>query len=113
MADIQIGSLSLPIVDCKHWHVLDRTPNCELGLDVARCDCCASKVNRQGDYMNPPVYRRSRALAHPTPLPPVKPRGMGDVIAAVAKALGFKQKPNCGCSKRQEALNRIMPFTPG
>ncbi len=35
-------------------------------------------------------------------------RGLGDVVAAVAGALGI---PKCvPCGKRQEALNRAVPF---
>lgn len=33
--------------------------------------------------------------------------GLGDKVAAAAKALGFKQKPGCGCADRQIALNRL------
>lgn len=49
-----------------------------------------------------------------------KPRGIGDVIANItnktridkvakfaAKAVG---KEDCGCTKRQESLNKIFPF---
>lgn len=39
----------------------------------------------------------------PTPM-----RGLGDVVAAVTSAVGIK---TCGgCKKRQEALNRLVPF---
>lgn len=35
-------------------------------------------------------------------------RGLGDVVAAVTKAVGIKQ---CrACKKRQEKLNKIVPF---
>lgn len=37
-------------------------------------------------------------------------RGLGDLVAKGAKALGFEQKPGCGCAKRQETLNRWVPF---
>ena len=37
-------------------------------------------------------------------------RGLGDTIANVAKKLGFKQTEGCGCQKRQEALNRLVPY---
>jgi len=48
-------------------------------------------------------------------------RGMGDFVAMVAKATGAEAvakqvervtgKP-CGCGKRREALNRMIPFGP-
>jgi len=37
-------------------------------------------------------------------------RGLGDTVANVAKKLGFKQTEGCGCQKRQEALNRLVPY---
>ena len=37
-----------------------------------------------------------------------KPRGLGDTVAKITKAVGVKP---CGrCKKRQEALNRILPY---
>ena len=39
-----------------------------------------------------------------------RPRGLGDVIATMTKAVGI---PQCaGCKKRQETLNKIVPFAP-
>ena len=35
-------------------------------------------------------------------------RGLGDVIASATKAIGIK--PCGGCSKRQAALNKLVPF---
>jgi hypothetical protein len=40
--------------------------------------------------------------------PANKLRGLGDVIAAATKAVGIK--PCEPCRKRQEALNRLVPF---
>lgn len=37
-------------------------------------------------------------------------RGLGDVIASATKALGIK--PCGGCKKRQNALNKAVPFKP-
>lgn len=37
-------------------------------------------------------------------------RGLGDTVAKVTKAIGIKQKPGCGCAKRQEILNRLVPY---
>ena len=34
-------------------------------------------------------------------------RGLGDVLAALFKAVGVKQKPGCGCKRRQEKLNKL------
>lgn len=35
-------------------------------------------------------------------------KGLGDVIASAAKAVGIK--PCGGCKRRQAALNRALPF---
>ena len=37
-----------------------------------------------------------------------KLRGLGDVVAAVTSAVGIR--PCGGCKKRQEALNKLVPF---
>ncbi len=37
-------------------------------------------------------------------------RGLGDSIAKIAKAVGINQKPGCGCEKRQEMLNKLVPY---
>ena len=45
--------------------------------------------------------------------PAPKFRGLGDVVAfvadPVAKVIGL-DKAKCGCAKRQEALNHMVPF---
>lgn len=37
-------------------------------------------------------------------------RGLGDVIAVAAKKIGIKQHKDCGCGKKQNKLNKILPF---
>ena len=37
-------------------------------------------------------------------------RGLGDTVAKVANKLGFKKTPGCGCEKRQETLNKLVPY---
>ncbi len=48
-----------------------------------------------------------------------KSRGLGDTIAKFTKATGIKYivdkiseatNTNCGCSERQEKLNKILPY---
>jgi len=40
-------------------------------------------------------------------------RGLGDLVAKIAypiaKAVGI-DKTKCGCAKRQETLNKLLPF---
>jgi hypothetical protein len=43
--------------------------------------------------------------------PPQQPsRGLGDVVAKIAGALGINKTPSCGCEARQNWLNRLVPF---
>lgn len=53
----------------------------------------------------------SEMPANAQPVAPARSRGLGDVVAKVASALGFKQKPGCKCKQRQNALNKLVPFT--
>lgn len=41
-----------------------------------------------------------------------KPRGLGDVVHTVIKAVGLDRlaPKGCGCSKRRSALNSAAPF---
>ncbi len=63
--------------------------------------------------------------AEPGPPPPQAPeaatgapsRGLGDTVAKVLEATGVARVvkavagENCGCKKRQEALNRLVPYS--
>jgi len=44
---------------------------------------------------------------------PAPMRGLGDLVAKIAdpiaKAVGI-DKAKCGCAKRQETLNKLLPF---
>jgi hypothetical protein len=39
-----------------------------------------------------------------------KSEGLGDTIGKVAKKLGIKKKPGCGCGKRQAKLNKLVGY---
>ena len=39
-----------------------------------------------------------------------KHRGLGDTVAAAAQLVGVKKSEDCGCSERQELLNKIIPY---
>lgn len=55
------------------------------------------------------AYADLEKLADTPDLAPDAPpaHGLGDKIAAVAKAFGFVQVPGCGCAQRQANLNYI------
>ena len=46
-----------------------------------------------------------------------KPKGLGDVVKSITKATGidklvkFIAGEDCGCQERQEAMNKMFPFT--
>lgn len=49
----------------------------------------------------------------------MKSKGLGDVVAKITKATGIKRVvdkistatgKDCGCSKRQDTLNRAFPY---
>jgi len=49
---------------------------------------------------------RPRPFRHNCPNAPS--RGLGDTVAKVTRKLGIK--PCAGCKKRQELLNRLVPY---
>jgi hypothetical protein len=46
-----------------------------------------------------------------------KQKGLGDTVAAITKATGIEMLvksifgENCGCDARQEALNKLVPYS--
>lgn len=48
----------------------------------------------------------------------LKSKGLGDTVAKITKATGVKtlverltpEGKDCGCNKRQDALNRVFPY---
>ena len=46
-----------------------------------------------------------------------KQKGLGDTVSAITKATGIQMLvksifgPDCGCSERQEALNKMVPYS--
>lgn len=60
---------------------------------------------RFGASTPPPDWE---SVPHANVVQPAPLRGLGDVVARITPAVGIK--PCGGCKKRQEALNRIVPF---
>jgi len=54
-----------------------------------------------------------RRATDPVAVDPAPMRGLGDLVAKIAdpiaKTIGLN-KSQCGCQKRQDALNRLVPF---
>lgn len=81
-------------------HPIPRLP----GVSTTECPGCGRDVN-SGDAM------RCRVNGP-------KIRGLGDVVQRVMKATGVSAvvkavAPGCGCSARQERLNKAFPFAGG
>jgi len=80
------GAIGHDLVTCKHYR-----GGCSLGLFGGNPSpgVCATCNRYQG-----------------------RPRGLGDVIHAAAKATGLDRlaPKGCGCSKRRAALNDSVPF---
>jgi hypothetical protein len=108
---LTVNGKTIEPVDCTRWVVRGMTPCCRMGLDVSRCSDCTEQEPRHGNWTNPPVYELPVVTATPATPPPSAParmRGLGDVIARATTAIGIK--PCGGCKKRQEALNKAVPF---
>lgn len=128
---LTINGKQIEVTDCRSWRVVGMTPSCAQGLPL-NCDACPSREARKGDGTDPPIYeipqtaiRAPRTPAAPLPprvrvggarqgptppKPPQRLRGLGDVVAKVAAAVGIRPTKGCKCKERQAALNRLVPF---
>jgi hypothetical protein len=73
---------------------------------------CHNALANQRDGVNTPS--ESRCGSCPNYEGPL--RGLGDVVATVARVTGIDAAvkavaPDCGCAKRQQMLNEKIPFT--
>jgi hypothetical protein len=108
-------------VKCKHWQ------NC--GMKTGGC-CAINKFNRPSfgtcliscdkNTNKPTEDETMNLLGLSNPIKPpcykcnknkTKSRGLGDTVKnVISKVTGGKVKPCGGCKKRQEALNKLMPY---
>lgn len=90
----------------------DKRCHCVPTMDGPCCKRCRSP--HMGDWREEQTGHREFACPHVATvkqsLTVQKMRGLGDVVAKVASAVGIKAKNGCGCKKRQEALNKLVPF---
>jgi len=93
-------------IKCKHWKdcgiknggccSIDKYERPSHGVCLLSCDVNTSK----------PTKKESLKL-----LKLKKSKGLGDTVKKIIdKATRGKVKPCGGCKKRQEALNRLMPY---
>ncbi len=74
---------------------------------------------------NKPIVTITTPINHQLPTPDMairvdgQSRGLGDTVAKITKATGLDQLSKlyteitglpCGCSQRQEALNKLFPY---
>jgi hypothetical protein len=93
-------------------------PECEQFSGRLR-EICNGTALIDGAPINPEHVKHFRVMhgleQGPAWQPGDKPRGLGDVIATVTHYTGIAAvvkaiNPDCGCSKRQEFLNKKLPF---
>ena len=98
------------VVECEHWQECDR--------DDGGC-CKINKYNNPSfglcllackSNTNKPTEKKARKMLR-LPAVPTESRGLGDTVKKlIDKFTGGKVKPCGGCKKRQEALNKMMPY---
>ena len=109
-----VNGIHLTVINCTRWRAPEGKPTCSVMRNPAVLDCAECQ------------YRKPIVGRHPV-------RGLGDLIAAavyvlclgrpripqriaatVEGAAATPGKPGvsggCGCKRRQDALNRAIPF---
>jgi len=115
-AHVTVRGVRLPVVDCRAWRIHASAPECGKGFDVATCETCEARESREGDLKNPPLFGRPQPNGRVPQAARPALRGLGDAVALVTEATGIDRAVRrltgggCGCGKRREALNRLVPF---
>lgn len=78
-------------------------PHCEFS-DDGTCVVCGLPAPRVADPRR--TYRKCKAKPQPPHIPPPR-KGLGSSLARIFKFFGFKQKPGCGCARREVYLNEV------
>ena len=69
-------------------------------------------VMRTDECVGCPHFSLAPVQTRPVYAMSTRPRGLGDVVARVLRWVGIGKQRKCGgCKARQEALNRIVPFS--
>ena len=118
-----IGAIPLAVINCANFRASAKAQACTLGLSPSVRDClaCGQRVPLVALEMPtaPTVRRRWRGLGDAVAsLVRVLFLGRVDVArriaATVEGAVATPGKPGvsggCGCKRRQDALNRAIPF---
>lgn len=100
---IRHNGREIAVVDCVHWSPGDTTEICHAGHNVSKCQTCEHRAIRS-------VFSRPETPQDAETRHAINKgvRGLGDVVAAMTKAVGIA--PCGGCKERQEQLNRLIPF---
>lgn len=81
----------------------------EHGEHRCRCQKCGKEV--AAPYGCHRVHRNCDVIDLNEIAAQRTPAGLGDVAARALEAIGVRKPRGCGCSKRQEMLNRYLPFS--
>lgn len=90
---------------------------CDLQRDgsVHANPCASCPARKWGKWDCDPSAQPASSLPAPGGVTtPHGLRGLGDLVALVAEPIGRAiglDKAKCGCAKRQDALNRLVPFS--
>ena len=92
-------------IKCEHWKKCNVTGGgcCSINeYDRPSFGVCILACNKN---TNPPTDKEKKKLLQP------KSKGLGDTVKNVInKVTGGKVKQCGGCKKRQEALNKLVPY---
>jgi len=105
------------IIKCKHWKdcgvrkggccAIEEYPTPSFGVCLNQCKKNTNKPDQKTiNKILHKTYKKDKRKAIRN-----KSRGLGDTIKrAIDKVTMGKVKPCGGCKKRQEALNKLLPY---
>lgn len=94
-------------IKCKHWNP----------CNVRSGGCCSTKQYERPSFgvcllscdfnTNPPTEKEKKKFTGSKK----KSKGLGDTVKKVIDKVTFRKVKSCGgCKKRQEALNKLLPY---
>lgn len=121
-----MGACGSPAYAINAHGLLEILPNLAIvagGADMRfdRCPLCAragwdGRWRNIDDLRTPLITDNAPAFGPHRKTPPKAPRrnpdrGLGDTVGRVIKAVtGIEATDGCGCAKRKDLLNRIVPY---
>jgi hypothetical protein len=113
------GKGNLMQIDCVHWKDcgIPRAGCCTIGAwQTPSHEACLTMCELRLSLSDPDLETKLEIINNPKKPKPKKKsacgsRGFGDTIKSVIDKVTLgKVKPCGGCKKRQEALNKLLPY---